>query len=145
MIRANALIDTNLVTWQSMCSDFTPFIQIYPLQTSLQSHCLTKIEKQPLKNFFKSDVSTLHIRMYSDSSIANNEDQSTRIGFLNLLAPHYKRCNIIQYASNRIREVVGSVLVGEAFAFVDVLDFSHTLQHNLEALLSTQTSIRLFP
>lgn len=58
----------------------------------------------------KLDPETLHIRVYADSSFANNEDLSTQLGYLVLLCDARKRCNVLHYSSHKSRRTVRSVM-----------------------------------
>lgn len=78
------------------------------------------------------DEKSVHIRVYTDSSFADNEDLTTQLGFLILLCDADGRCNVLHFGSHKSRRVVRSVMGGEVYAFVDGMDFGLTIKHDLE-------------
>lgn len=45
----------------------------------------------------KLDVDSLRLKVYADSSFANNDDLSSQLGFIVLLVDKHDRCNILQF------------------------------------------------
>ena len=89
------------------------------------------------------DPNTLRIVAFSDSSYANNSDQSSQLGYLCVLADATDACNIIHYTSYKSRRVVRSVLAGELHAFVDAFDYAYLLKRDLELILNTTISVQI--
>lgn len=78
----------------------------------------------------KLDTSSIHIRVYSDSSFANNQDLSSQLGMI-LLSDKYDNCNILYYSSHKSKRIVRSVLGGEVYAFADAFDVTYTIKRDL--------------
>lgn len=64
-------------------------------------------------NFVKLGPQTLRLIVFTDSSFANNADQSSQIGFVILLADAHNRCNLIQWSSIKCRRINRSALTSE--------------------------------
>lgn len=90
------------------------------------------------------DVATLQIRIYTDGSFGDNDDQTTQLGYLILLCDKYNKCNIIQFTSHKSYRVVRSVLGSETIAFADGLDNGLALSHDLNSILQARLPIRLY-
>jgi hypothetical protein len=89
------------------------------------------------------DVNTLRIVAFSDSSYANNKDQTSQLGYLVVLADASDACNIVHYTSYKSRRVVRSVLAGELHAFIDAFDFAYTLKRDLERMLEIEVPVQI--
>ena len=85
--------------------------------------------------FHKLDKASLKLKVYADSSFANNDDFTSQLGYIILLTDKTDRCNIIHYSSHKSRRVTRSVLGGEVYAFADAFDFAFTLKHDLQVML----------
>lgn len=93
------------------------------------------LRRYPLKLTFQPmGTTTLHIRAYSDSSFANNEDLSSQLGFIIFICDEARNCNILHYASYKARRVTRSVLGAETYAFADAFDFAYTLATDLREM-----------
>lgn len=88
-------------------------------------------------------INSLHLKVFSDSSFANNLDLSSQLGYIVLICDKHDRCNIIHYSSHKSRRIVRSVLGGEIYAFADALDFAYTTKHDLEAMLDRQIPLQM--
>jgi hypothetical protein len=89
------------------------------------------------------DPNTLRIAAFSDSSYANNSDQSSQLGYLCVLADETDAHNVIHYTSYKSRRVVRSVFAGEILAFVDAFDYAYLLKRDLELILNTTISVQI--
>lgn len=89
------------------------------------------------------DTGSMHIRAYSDSSFANNEDLLSQLGFIILLCDKSLRCNVLHYASYKARRVTRSVLGAETYAFADALDFAYTLANDLRSMTSLPLPLKM--
>lgn len=89
----------------------------------------------------KLDLSSLHIKAFSDSSFANNSDLSSQLGFTILLCDKYNNCNILQFSSQKSRRITSSVLGAEVYAFAGCFYAAFSLKRNLESM--TNSTIRL--
>lgn len=92
----------------------------------------------------KLDADSLYLRVYTDSSFADNDVLSTQLGHIVLLCDASGRCNVIHYSSHKSRRVVRSVLGGEVYAFADEMDVGLTLKHDLEGIVGRPTGLRMF-
>jgi hypothetical protein len=89
------------------------------------------------------DRTSLRLKVYADSSFANNEDLTSQLGYLVLLTDKNDRCNIIHYSSHKSRRVTRSVLGGEVHAFADAFDYAIVLKRDLEAMLSQEIPLTM--
>lgn len=107
---------------------------------------VTHVRDNPGKGLLQRrlDTDSLHLRVYTDSSFANNEDLSTQLGYLVLLCDARKRCNILHYSSHKSRRVVRSVMGGEVYAFADGFDFGITIRHDLQRIIGKKLSLSIF-
>lgn len=92
----------------------------------------------------KVDRKYLHLRVYADFSFANNSDLTSQLGYIVLLAEKFGKCNILHYASYRIRRTNRSVLVTEVYAFADAFEFPYRMRHDLENLLGQRIPLQMF-
>lgn len=88
------------------------------------------------------NIGTPHIQ--HDPSFGNNEDSSTQLGYLVLMADARNGCNIMHYSSHKSRRVVHSVMAGETYAFADGSDFALTLKYDVERMIGKRLSLTLF-
>ena len=89
------------------------------------------------------DPSTLRIVAFADSSYANNNDQTSQLGYLVMLADETDACNLVHCTSLKYRRVVRSVLAGELHAFVDAFDYAYLLKRDLELVLSMDVPVQI--
>lgn len=80
----------------------------------------------------KFDLKTFHIRAYSDSSFASNDDHTPQHGYLFLLCDESDSCDITHYKKYESQRVVWSVPGGDVYAFADAFDLAYTLKFDLE-------------
>ena len=92
----------------------------------------------------KLDTKSLHLKVYSDSSFANNSDLSSQLGYIVLLCDKFYKCNILHFSSHKSRRIVRSVLGGEVYAFADAFDYAYTMRHDLQSLLGQDIPIQMF-
>lgn len=92
----------------------------------------------------KLDKHSLHIRVYTDGSFADNSDLTTQLGYIILMCEKNNNCNILHYSSYKSSRVVRSVLGGETYAFADGMDFGITLKHDMENMISINLPIKLY-
>lgn len=65
--------------------------------------------------FVKLDVNTLRIIVFTDASFANNDDMTSQIGFVIVLADEKNNSNLIHWTSVRCKRVTRSVLASEPY------------------------------
>lgn len=90
------------------------------------------------------DEQSMNIRVYADSSLADNEDLTTQLGFIVLLCDKHDRCNVLHFRSHKSRRVVRSVLGGETYAFADGMDFALALKSDIKEMTGRAFKARLF-
>ncbi len=83
----------------------------------------------------KLDKDSLFLRVYTDTSFANNDGLSTQLGYLVLLCDKHDKCNVLHYSSHKLRRKVRSVMGGDVYAFADGLDYALTLKFDLERII----------
>lgn len=71
------------------------------------------------------------MKVYSDSTYANNSDLSSQLGFVILLSDKFSICNAITFSSHKSRYIVRSVLGGEVYAFAYSFDASYIIKLEL--------------
>lgn len=91
----------------------------------------------------KLDIDSLHLKVFSDSSFANNKDLSSQLGYIVLLCDKHSRCNILHFSSHKSRRVVRSVLGAEMYSFADAFDFAFTAKTDLENILKKDIPLRM--
>lgn len=107
---------------------------------------ITHVHKNPSRGLLQRrlDPATLHFRVYSDASFADNEDLSTQLGFLVLLCDGMDRSNILHYSSHKSRRVVRSVMGEETYSMADGTAFTLTIRYDLQKMLYTNLTVRLY-
>lgn len=84
--------------------------------------------------YTRLDPETLHLRVLADVSFANNDDQSSQIGYLVLLCDGADNCHVLAFSSKKARRVVRSIMAGEVYAFADAFDAVYIFKHDLERI-----------
>ena len=107
------------------------FVRDYVLKinnviTRSQEHPKRIIRQQRL------DRSTLRLKVFTDSSFANNPNLKLQLGYIILLADASGRANILHFASYKSQRVVRSFMGGETYAFADGFDYAYLLRYDLE-------------
>lgn len=70
------------------------------------------------------DKDSLSLRVYSDSSNANNPDGTSQLGYIIFFADKENKCFPLYWSSRKAKRVIRSVLASETLAFSDAF---HTL------------------
>eukprot|EP00171_Calliarthron_tuberculosum_P022791 IDg22791t1 len=89
------------------------------------------------------NLDSIHIRVYSDSSFANNDDMSSQLGYFVLLCDKREDCNIVHFTSHKSRRVTRSVLGAETYAFADGFDFAYSLKSDLQRILQRRVALQM--
>jgi hypothetical protein len=89
------------------------------------------------------DPQTAFLCIYSDSSYANNSDQSSQIGYISLLVDSARKALPLAYRSIKSRMVTRSVLAAETIALVEAYHVGYCLRHELSRLLGRHVSLTL--
>lgn len=90
------------------------------------------------------DQKTVHLRVYADASHATNDDLSSQLGYLILLADASNACHVIDYASRKSRRVVRSIMGGETCALLDAFDAAFAVSADLKMALGRELYIAMF-
>ena len=73
-----------------------------------------KVKKEQAYIHFPTlDLSSIHLRVYSDASFNSLPDRGSQEGYIVLVADYAGKCSPISWSSNRIRRVVCSTLAAE--------------------------------
>lgn len=80
----------------------------------------------------KVHIKSLQIKVYSHGYFSRNNDSSSQVGYMIFLTEKYDNANLIDYASDKSRRLIMSVLVSETFALADASDSAIIIQHNLK-------------
>lgn len=79
--------------------------------------------------------------VYADASVAKNDDYSTQLGHVVLLADDSGRASHVCFSSYKSQRVVRSVLGGELYALADAADLAFVLKRDLEAALAMEVPV----
>jgi hypothetical protein len=93
--------------------------------------------------FVPLDLETPSIKVFTDSSFANNRDLSSQIGYLIVLADAQGRANIVHYASIKCQRVTRSVLASELIAAVHGFDMGAAIKGAISAILNREVPLVL--
>ncbi|KAI0995593.1 hypothetical protein K3495_g12587 [Podosphaera aphanis] len=99
--------------------------------------------KQRGLNFIKLDIKTLRLYAFTDASFANNQDYSSQIGFVLVLADATNNANVIHWSFIKCKRVTRSVLASELYAMAHGFDICAAVKSTIERLI--QVNIPLIP
>jgi hypothetical protein len=85
--------------------------------------------------YVKLDEDSLRLIVFTDASYANNNDKSSQIGFVIVLADKNDNANIIHWSSIKCKRVTRSVLASELYAMAHGFDTGIVLKTTLEKIL----------
>ena len=135
----------------SVCQPQAAFALSYAAQTSspddddikLLNKCLQwQIDnKQFGLTYVKLDMETLRVIVFTDSSFANNKDNSSQIGYVLVLADGNNKCNLIHWSSIKCKRVTRSVLASELYAMGNGFDTACVIKHTVDAIRSKDTPL----
>lgn len=107
--------------------------------------CLERLHNNDLVlNFPALDIESLELRVYADSSFANNEDLSSQIGYVVFLCDKHDNCALVSWCSKKSRRVTRSVMAAELFALSAAYDIEYSIRHTLSTLLQRTVEMRLY-
>lgn len=78
------------------------------------------------------DISTLHIRTYTDASFATNDSHFLQLGYVIFLCDGGDRYHILDFSSMKCKLVVRSIMRGETYASVYGFDCVYAIEHTLK-------------
>lgn len=85
--------------------------------------------------YVQLDEASLKLIVFTDASYANNNDKSSQIGFVIVLADKHNNANIIHWSSIKCKRVTRSVLASELYAMAHGFDTGIVLKTTLEKIL----------
>jgi hypothetical protein len=94
-------------------------------------------------SFIKLDVNSLRLIVFTDSSFANNNDLSSQIGFVIVLADKDNRANILHWSSVKCKRITRSVLASELYAMAHGFDTGSVIKGTIERILKRETPLPL--
>lgn len=90
------------------------------------------------------DKTSMHLRLYSNSSSSYKEDRTSQAAYLVLFAKRNNKCNIINYRSYKSRIIVKSQITATFYEFVDALKYACTLKQGLERMMEHCIPLQMF-
>jgi hypothetical protein len=104
---------------------------------------IADMKNHPLEMTFHGlDLSTVHLRVCSDSSFANNPDLTSQIGYTIFIVDDAGRANLVCRSSRKCRRVTRSVLAAELYALSAAYDMGYGLRHTLSTLLQRTVEMK---
>ena len=85
--------------------------------------------------FTQLDITTLKLIVFTDSSFANNQDLSSQIGYVIVLADATNKANTIHWSSTKCKRVTRSVLASELYALAHGFDTGAVIKSTVEKIL----------
>lgn len=85
--------------------------------------------------FVKLERKSLRILAFVDASFANNNDLTSQIGYIIVLADASGKANVVHWQSIKCKRVTRSVLASELYALVLGFDLSATLKSTTDQIL----------
>ena len=100
---------------------------------------ISKVQQQhSYLHFSKLDLSSTHIRVYTDASFNNLPEGGSQEGNIVFLADAHNACCPISWASNRAKRVVRSTLAAETLSLNDGTDSAFYLSKLLRSVLPAE-------
>lgn len=90
------------------------------------------------------DRASVHLRVYTDASLATNDDLSSQLEILILLYDSDDHAHIIDYRSHKSRRVVRSIMVGEVAAFMEGFDHVFSISRDHHLMLGSRAEVYMF-
>ena len=90
------------------------------------------------------DQDSLRFYVCSDASFASNEDESSQLAIVALLADRHGQASVIHYKSWKCDRITRSILAAEVHAFAAAFDFSYTLQQDVNSMLRKEIPLHMF-
>jgi hypothetical protein len=108
-----------------------------PETTKLSNKVIKNLKAHPelALRYPKLDKKTLRILAYSDASLHNNGDSSSRLGYVILLADSTGTYCVISFRSFKSKRIARSSMAAETMAFADTFDAAFSLKSDLASAL----------
>lgn len=85
-------------------------------------------------SYINLDKESLHLKVFSNSALANNRDNTSQLGLIILVTNNFSRCNILNYISRKSKRVKSSVHGGELHEFAGDFDSVYTIKYDFESI-----------
>lgn len=85
--------------------------------------------------FVQLDITSLKVIVFTDASFANNQNLSSQIGYVIVLADDSNKANIIYWSSIKCKRVTRSVLASELYAMVHGFDAAAVIKSTVKKIL----------
>ena len=82
--------------------------------------------------------------VFTDASFANNQDLSSQIGFVIVLADKSNKANILYWSSIKCKCIIYSVLASELYAIAYRFDIEVAIKSTIEAILQIRLPLILY-
>ena len=92
-------------------------------------------------NFINLNMNKLAIKLFTDSSFANNQDHKSQLGYVVILADDHNKANIHHYGSTKCQRVTRSVLASELHGLIHGFDQANIVQNILQEILDCSIPI----
>ncbi|KAI0995299.1 hypothetical protein K3495_g12883 [Podosphaera aphanis] len=93
--------------------------------------------------FVELDLESLQLIIFTDSSFANNNDLSSQIGFVMVLADKNNKANIIHWSSTKCKRITRSVLATELYGMANGFDIGASIKSTFDEILEDQIPLVL--
>jgi hypothetical protein len=74
------------------------------------------------------DTNSLKVVIFTDSSFANNADNSSQIGFIVVFVDKHDRANILHWSSTKCKRVTRSILTSELYSMAHGFDIGAAIK-----------------
>lgn len=95
-------------------------------------------------NFPRLATGYLHLVVFTDASFAKNQDLSSQLRYIIVLAYDHGNSNLIYYRSFKSQRVALSALAAKLFALSRAFDMASTIKVSLNALLRTELPLKFY-
>lgn len=82
--------------------------------------------------------------MFNDASFAGNNDLSSQLGYVILLADKNDYCQIIHWSSHKLKRVTRSVLGSKVMKFADGFDRAYAIKAEIQIMTNTKIPLRMY-
>ena len=93
--------------------------------------------------FVPLDLQSLKLVVFTDASFANNNDNTSQIGFVIVLADSDNNANIVHWSSIKCKRVTRSVLASELYAMAHGFDHGAVIKATIEKILQVELPLVL--
>lgn len=94
--------------------------------------------------YMNIDRGSIHPRVYSDASFANNEDCLSQLEYILVLLNNTKNCHISDSAIKKSKCVVRSIMAGETLEFMNAFDAVYAIGGDMERTFEVFLEVRMY-